>query len=190
MTLLQEDHKRVQKMFKQFEKMNREDTDAMRELVASACAELDMHAALEEELFYPALREHLDDQKVHLVDEAEIEHDSAKQLMAQLSEIEPSDPRYAATFTVLGEYVNHHIAEEENELFKLAKKVKLDLEAMGEALQEQKQQRQGGEQAETEEPEEDEETSGQAPHEIPVKEMDIEDEEDMEPSDSKRAGRR
>lgn len=178
-SLLQEDHKRVQKIFKQFEKLDREDTEAMRELVETACAELDLHARIEEELFYPALREAGDEAKMNLLDEAEVEHDSAKQLIAQLQELQPDDPRYAATFTVLGEYVNHHIEEEEGELFKLAKKAKIDADAIGEAITERKQQMQGeaGDDAD-------------APAEIPVKEMDIEDEADMESTGRKSPRRR
>lgn len=141
--LLQEDHKHVQKMFKRFEKMDREDADAMRELVETACMELEIHTQLEEELFYPALREAGDEEKSHLLDEAQVEHDSAKQLIAELRELQPDDPRYAATFTVLGEYVNHHIEEEESEIFKAAKKAKIDAEALGEAIAERKQQLQG-----------------------------------------------
>lgn len=179
-SLLEEDHKRVQKMFKQFEKLDREDTDAMRELVETACAELELHAQIEEELFYPALREAGDEEKSHLLDEAEVEHDSAKQLIAQIRELQPDDPRYAATFTVLGEYVNHHIEEEEGDLFKLAKKAKVDAEALGEAIAERKQQMQG----------EDGEDEEGGPSEVPVKQMDIEDEADMEPGDSKSSSRR
>lgn len=172
-SLLQEDHKRVQKIFKQFEKLDREDSEAMREMVETACAELELHAQLEEELFYPALREAGDEEKSHLLDEAEVEHDSAKQLIAQLRELQPDDPRYAATFTVLGEYVNHHIEEEEGDIFKLAKKAKLDAEALGEAIAERKQQMQG----------EDVDADS-------AKDMDIEDEADMEPGDGKSSSRR
>lgn len=172
-SLLQEDHKRVQKIFKQFEKLDREDSEAMREMVETACAELELHAQLEEELFYPALREAGDEEKSHLLDEAEVEHDSAKQLIAQLRDLQPDDPRYAATFTVLGEYVNHHIEEEEGDIFKLAKKAKLDAEALGEAIAERKQQMQG----------EDVDADS-------AKDMDIEDEADMEPGDGKSSSRR
>lgn len=176
-SLLQEDHKRVQKIFKQFEKLDREDGEAMREMVETACAELELHAQLEEELFYPALREAGDEEKSHLLDEAEVEHDSAKQLIAQLRELQPDDPRYAATFTVLGEYVNHHIEEEEGDLFKLAKKAKLDAEALGEAIAERKQQMQG-------------EEAGEDTDDDSAKDMDIEDEADMEPGDGKSSSRR
>jgi len=132
--MLQEDHKRVQKMFKQFGRMDREDTEAMQELVETVCHELEVHTTLEEELFYPALREALDEEQMEMLEEAWIEHDSAKQLIAALQELQPDDAKYAATFTVLGEYVNHHIEEEESEIFKQARKAKLDTQALGEEM--------------------------------------------------------
>ena len=79
--LLEEDHKRVQKLFKEFEKADREDTDAMRQLVETACDELEIHAALEEELFYPMLSAALEEDEQELVAEAQVEHDTAKQLL-------------------------------------------------------------------------------------------------------------
>jgi len=131
-TLLEEDHKRVQKLFKQFEKLDPDDEEACRELVETACEELEIHTTIEEEIFYPALREALE--KADILDEAEVEHDSAKVLIEQLRSLEPSDPKYAATFTVLGEYVNHHIEEEESEMFKQAKKAKVDVDALGQQM--------------------------------------------------------
>jgi hemerythrin-like domain-containing protein len=182
LSILQDDHKRVQKLFKQFEKADRDDSEAMREIAEQACAELEMHAALEEELFYPALREAIDEEEMELMEEARVEHDTAKQLIAQLRELQPGDARYAATFTVLGEYVMHHVEEEESDIFKQAKKAKLDLEALGEQLQERRAQMQGGMDSGGMQAEGGNGESGEAPHEIPVKDMDIEDEEDMEPA--------
>jgi hemerythrin superfamily protein len=180
LSILQDDHKRVQKLFKQFEKADRDDSEALREIAEQACAELEMHATLEEELFYPALREVIDEEEMELMEEARVEHDTAKQLIAQLRELQPGDARYAATFTVLGEYVMHHVEEEESDIFKQAKKAKLDLEALGEQLQERRAQMQGG--SAGMEDEDGNGETGRAPHEIPVKDMDIEDEEDMEPA--------
>jgi hypothetical protein len=115
-TTLKDDHKRVKRLFREFEKpavkANRQSVAA---LVGEACAALEMHTTLEEEIFYPAARECLPD--ADLIDEAEIEHASAKELIAQLEAMTPDDPRYAATFKVLGEYVKHHIQEEETEMF-------------------------------------------------------------------------
>jgi hemerythrin-like domain-containing protein len=113
---LKEDHKRVRAAFRAAEKLDaEEDGEELKEIVDQTCAELEIHAQLEEELFYPAAREAL--KETDLVDEAEVEHNSAKALIAQLREMSPEDEKYAATFKVLGEYVNHHIKEEENEMF-------------------------------------------------------------------------
>ena len=133
--MLADDHKKVQKMFRQFEKM-RDDMAAKQELVEKCCAELTVHAQLEEELFYPALRDSI--KQVDLLLEAQVEHDSAKQLIEELSSMRPDDELYDAKFTVLGEYVKHHIEEEEKQIFPKAKRAGLDLEAMAEEAQERK----------------------------------------------------
>jgi hemerythrin-like domain-containing protein len=113
---LKEDHNRVRAAFRAAQKLDaEEDGEELKEIVDQTCAELEIHAQLEEELFYPAAREAL--KEPDLVDEAEVEHNSAKALIAQLREMSPEDEKYAATFKVLGEYVNHHIKEEENEMF-------------------------------------------------------------------------
>jgi hemerythrin-like domain-containing protein len=139
--MLAEDHKKVKKMFDKFEKMKEEedqDVEAKEMLVEMCCAELTVHAQLEEELFYPALRDAIDD--MDLIDEAEVEHASAKQLIGELNSMQPDDELYDAKFTVLGEYVKHHIEEEEKEIFPKAKKADLDLEAMAEEARERKQE--------------------------------------------------
>ena len=113
---LKEDHKRARQAFRAAEKLDpEEDAEELKEIVDQTCAELEVHATLEEELFYPVAREVL--KEADLIDEAEVEHNSAKALIAQLREMSPEDEKYAATFKVLGEYVNHHIKEEENEIF-------------------------------------------------------------------------
>lgn len=137
--LLKEDHKKVIKMFDQFEKMKEkedDDQEAKQLLVETACAELTIHAQLEEELFYPVLREAIDDED--MLDEAEVEHNTAKQLITELAAMQPGDELYDAKFTVLGEYVKHHVQEEEKEMFQKAKKAKLDLVAIAEQVMERK----------------------------------------------------
>lgn len=114
--MLREDHQRVKKAFKTAEKLHQqEEHEELQALVEQTCAELQVHAQLEEELFYPAAREALKDQD--LIEEAEVEHGSARMLIEQLQGMSPDDPKYMATFTVLGEYTKHHIKEEEGELF-------------------------------------------------------------------------
>jgi hemerythrin superfamily protein len=139
--ILAEDHKKVLKMFQQFKKMKKQedaDEEALQTLVETACAELTIHATVEEEIFYPALRDAIDD--ADMLDEAEVEHASAKQLITELAAMQPGDELYEAKFTVLGEYVQHHVGEEEDEMFPKAKKAKLDLDALGDEIKARKEE--------------------------------------------------
>jgi hemerythrin superfamily protein len=129
--LLKEDHDKVKKAFKHFEKMDHDDP-AAHELAAQTIADLKLHAAVEEEVFYPAVRMAIDEDD--LMNEAEVEHKSAKLLIQDLERMKPADPMYAAAFTVLGEYVQHHVEEEEGEMFPKARKAKVDLAALGEQI--------------------------------------------------------
>ena len=139
LTMLKEDHDKVKDAFKQFESLDREDVATCRELVESVCADLRVHTLLEEEIVYPAVRAAIGDED--LMNEAAIEHETAKTLIEQLENMGPDDPNYFATFTVLGEYVMHHVKEEEDEMFPQAKKAKdLDLAALGEQLMTRKQE--------------------------------------------------
>jgi hemerythrin-like domain-containing protein len=114
--MLKEDHKRAKKAFRQFEKLDpHEDAEQCQAIVEQTCAELKVHSTLEEELLYPAARRLLSEED--LIDEAEVEHATAKSLIEQLGHLKPDDEKYGATFKVLGEYVNHHVKEEENEMF-------------------------------------------------------------------------
>lgn len=138
-SLLMDDHKHVQKLFKEYEKIKEDDdADAKQELVRAICTELSVHAQIEEEIFYPAARDAIEEED--LLDEAEVEHASAKELVAQLEAMEPDEELYDAKVKVLGEYVNHHVKEEQDEMFPLVKKAKLDLEALGQQLYERKQE--------------------------------------------------
>jgi hemerythrin superfamily protein len=134
--LLKADHDEVKQAFKQFEKMDHEDAAAMEELVSGVCEALKVHTTLEEEIFYPAVRAAIDDDDI--MNEAQVEHQSAKDLIEQLEGMDASDPMYPATFTVLCEYVLHHAKEEEDEMFPSAKKAKLDMEELGEQLRARK----------------------------------------------------
>jgi hemerythrin superfamily protein len=137
--LLKEDHDKVKKAFKEFEKMDRSDTETCRQLVRSVCEDLRVHTTLEEEIFYPAVREAIEDEDI--MNEASVEHETAKTLIDQLENMEPDDPNYFATFTVLGEYVLHHVKEEEGEMFPQAKKAEaLDLKALGEQIRARKEE--------------------------------------------------
>jgi hemerythrin-like domain-containing protein len=134
--MLKEDHAKVKKAFKEFENMDRSDTETCRQVVQTVCDDLKVHTTLEEEIFYPAVREAIEDEDI--MNEASVEHETAKMLIDQLENMEPDDPNYYATFTVLGEYVMHHVKEEEGEMFPQAKKSDIDLEALGSRMQERK----------------------------------------------------
>jgi hemerythrin superfamily protein len=132
--LLRADHRKVQGLFDQFEKARGDDKKA--ELAQEICAELKVHAQIEEEIFYPAARKALKEQD--LIDEAAVEHASAKDLIAQIEQARAGDELFDAKVTVLGEYIKHHVKEEQNELFPQVKKTKLDLKALGRELAERK----------------------------------------------------
>lgn len=134
--MLREDHKKVKDLFEQFEEA--EDGEEKARLVRIALQELKVHAAVEEEIFYPTLREQIDDDD--LMDEALEEHHVAKLVIGELEDMTPDDQRFDAKFKVLAESVKHHIKEEESELLPKAEDVGLDLESLGEEMAERKQE--------------------------------------------------
>jgi len=136
--LLQRDHAEVKKLFKQYEKLADAEADGAEreELAAQICAMLTVHATIEEEIFYPAARAAEID--ADLLDEANVEHASAKDLIAQIESMSPDDELYDAKVSVLGEYVDHHVQEEEGEMFPKCRKSEMDLAALAEALAERK----------------------------------------------------
>ncbi|HVW63991.1 MAG TPA: hemerythrin domain-containing protein [Nitrosospira sp.] len=137
--LLTEDHNKVKKMFREFEKLCKKNEDEGKgELAAQICKELTLHSQLEEEIFYPAVREAINDDD--LMNEAVVEHASAKDLITQIQSMRVSDPMYDAVVTVLGEYVNHHIEEEQNEIFPKAQKSGMDLDEIGIEISERKEE--------------------------------------------------
>lgn len=129
--LLKQDHAEVKKMFKQFDKLaEKDDIEGKTQIANKICAELIAHTIAEEEIFYPAARQATQDDD--MLNEANVEHESAKSLIAQIQSMDPADPMYDAKVTVLGEYINHHVEEEETEMFPMVKKSKeLDLKEMG-----------------------------------------------------------
>ena len=138
-TLLKNDHKNVLALFEKFRKMTEnEEEDGKAELVSQICNELKVHTALEEEIFYPAVRSAIDEDL--LMDEALVEHSNAKEAVEKLEGMAPGDERYDAMVCVLGEEVKHHAREEENEMFPKAKKAKMDLAALGEEMSGRKSQ--------------------------------------------------
>jgi hemerythrin-like domain-containing protein len=139
--LLTEDHQNVLSLFEDFRSLKEDedaDEDVKQTLVERICTELTIHSEIEEELLYPALRDAFDDHSQ--LDEAEVEHAMAEQLIAELESMEPGDDLYDAKVTVLGEYVRHHIDEEQEKLFPKAKKAKMDLDSLGEELRMRKEE--------------------------------------------------
>lgn len=139
--LLTEDHEQVLSLFDDFKGMRGDpdvDDDVKQSLVERICSALTIHAEIEEELLYPAMRDALADHS--LLDEAEVEHAQAEQLIADIESMEPGDDLYDAKVTVLGEYVRHHIEEEQEKLFPKARKAGIDLDALGEELAARKEE--------------------------------------------------
>ncbi|HLL09700.1 MAG TPA: hemerythrin domain-containing protein [Rubrivivax sp.] len=130
--LLTADHKEVRALFKEYDKLVEADAgdEEKQALAEQICMMLTVHATAEEELFYPAAREALGEDE-DLIDEADVEHASAKDLIAQIQESSPAEELYDAKVKVLGEYIEHHVKEEEGEIFPKAKKGGLDMAALG-----------------------------------------------------------
>jgi hemerythrin-like domain-containing protein len=132
-SILTADHDKVKELFKQFEGIkDRRGTRQKERIVADACHELTIHTKIEEEIFYPAVRAAIDDDD--LMNEAKVEHTGAKELIRQLESMKASDEMFVAKFTVLSEYVRHHIDEEHNEMFPKVRKTELDLVALGQKM--------------------------------------------------------
>jgi hypothetical protein len=139
--LLDADHKAVKKMFTEFEELIESRGNVLekkRLLADKICLELTVHAQIEEEIFYPGIRKAIKDEL--MMNEAEVEHMSAKDLIAQIQEMEASDALFDAKVLVLGEYIDHHVKEERNEMFPKARASKVDLVKMRDALQARKEE--------------------------------------------------
>jgi hemerythrin-like domain-containing protein len=143
LSMLKADHDKVRKMFKEFEKLEADDSEEKAQLVKQACAELKVHTQVENEIVYPAIRQAIEDDD--MMDEALVEHEAAEELISQLEQLQPGDELFDAKFTVLGEYVNHHIAEEQKKMFPKAKKADIDLVSLGEQVAARKKELMKGE---------------------------------------------
>jgi hemerythrin superfamily protein len=136
--LLIEDHETVKDMFEQFEQLGDRAHVSKHKLALQICEELTKHTMIEEEIFYPAVRKAIKDED--MMDEAIVEHASAKDLIAQIQTMEPTDDLFDAKVKVLSEMIEHHVEEEETEMFPKVRKTKLDLEELGEAMAARKEQ--------------------------------------------------
>jgi hypothetical protein len=133
--LLKADHRKVEELFEKYESARGKKTDIAKQI----CMELIIHTMLEEEIFYPACREAGVDSD--MMDEANVEHDGAKTLIAELEAGSPDDDFYDAKVKVLSEEIKHHVKEEEKRggIFSGAREADMDLEALGEQLMARKE---------------------------------------------------
>ncbi|MGZ8283033.1 MAG: hemerythrin domain-containing protein [Allosphingosinicella sp.] len=130
--LLASDHRKVEELFEQFEKASGASTK--EKIVKQICTELKVHSQIEEEIYYPAIRGKVEDDDLN---EAYVEHDSAKLLINELEAAEPDESYYDAKVKVLSELIEHHVKEEEKQrdnLFQQTRAAEIDLEALGEQL--------------------------------------------------------
>ena len=130
-SLLKADHREVEELFKQYETQKEERSAAKVKTAQLICVALTIHAAIEEEIFYPTVRKAMKDEGKELLDEAAVEHQSLKDIIGRLDAASAKDPLYDAGVKVLEEYVKHHVKEEEGELFPKVRATDLDLEELG-----------------------------------------------------------
>jgi len=135
--VLEEDHREVEEWFDEYDELRDSDEDRKAELAEKICLALNVHAQIEEEIFYPQAREATKDND--LIDEAVVEHATVKNLIDEIEAMEVGDEFYDAKIRVLGEMVKQHIKEEEDELFPELQSTKMDLDAVGKKLAERKQ---------------------------------------------------
>ncbi len=127
-------------MFKEYETLTESrsrSSTKKRQLADKICRELTIHTTIEDEIFYPATRKAIKDNA--LMNEATVEHASARDLIAQIRGMDAGDEMFDAKVTVLGEYIDHHVKEERTEMFTKVRKTKLDLVKLGEQLEQRKQ---------------------------------------------------
>jgi len=134
LALLVADHEKVRSLFKQFEGLTDRAVVTKKKIADQICEELSIHAEMEEAVFYPAVRDLIEDSD--LMDEALVEHEGAKYLIAQIREMQPGDDLYDARVKVLSEQIEHHVKEEEGEMFSKIRKHKksIDLMALGQEM--------------------------------------------------------
>lgn len=135
--LLMEDHEHVKDLFEQFEDLGERAIVSKKKLADEICTELTKHTMVEEELFYPAVRgagKEFED----MIDEAVVEHASAKKLISEIQSMDAGDDLFDAKVKVLSEQIDHHVQEEEDEMFPKVRKTKLDLMDLGRRMEERK----------------------------------------------------
>ena len=132
--MLEADHRGVEDLFERYDQQKEDDDESRQATAERICDELTVHMAIEEELFYPWLRENLDEDDMEMLEEAYVEHASAKDLIAQIEMAEGTDPESDAKVKVLSEYIKHHVKEEENEIFTAVSDKGEELDALGQDM--------------------------------------------------------
>lgn len=133
--LLKQDHRAVEALFEEFEEA---DESEQSELATRICQMLTVHTQIEEEYLYPQAKDAFGEEEDEMVYEAEIEHGSAKELIAKIEASTPDDPQFKSLVKVLSEYVKHHVKEEEKEMFPSLKDTELDLKELGAQMTQRK----------------------------------------------------
>jgi hemerythrin superfamily protein len=136
--MLMQDHREVEEMFKKFEELGDRAKVSKKRIADQICEALTMHTMLEEEIFYPAVRE-AGKEFEDLIDEAVVEHASAKDLISQIQTGDPEDELFDAKVKVLQEQIEHHVKEEEKEMFPKVRKSALNLQSLGDEMQARKE---------------------------------------------------
>lgn len=134
--LLKNDHELVSDLFAEYEEAD--STKEKKQIAEQICNELTVHAQIEEEIFYPAVKKALKDKE--LIPEAIVEHATLKSLIAQIEDEKPGDEMFDAKIKVMKEYVKHHVKEEQNEIFPKAKSTDLDMVELGTKLSKRKEE--------------------------------------------------
>jgi hemerythrin superfamily protein len=134
--MIRQDHKKVEGLFKKFEQAKK--SDAKKRIADQAIQELEVHAKLEEEIFYPAIRKEIGEEE--LLDEAKKEHQQAKELMRELKTMNGEDDELEEKFSELVEAIQHHVQEEEGEMLPKVEESEMDLADYGEQMSERKKE--------------------------------------------------
>lgn len=132
--LLESDHRKVEALFEQYEEAKEGSEEDKRKVAGQICDELTVHAQVEEEIFYPWLRQNLSEEDMEMVEEAEVEHSTAKDLIGQIEDSASADEVYDAKVKVLSEYIEHHVKEEEEEIFPKVSKLEQELDDLGQQM--------------------------------------------------------
>ena len=138
--LLKDDHQKMKKLLSELESTTEQGVKTREELFTKVKEELTVHEAIEEEIFYPALKEHPKAKEIVL--EAYEEHGVVDMVMAEIEGLSFEDEKWGAKFKVMKENIEHHIEEEENEMFKQARDVfeTQELETLGQQMMARKEQ--------------------------------------------------